>query len=512
MTLRPSLPGRGRELGGWLAVAWLGVVALLLLQHLVDLDVFWQIRLGTLMLEQRQLIGREPFSYTLGGQPLEAPGWLGFVWLGGLYRLGSWNALRVWHAVAFGGALAAAAWAARPDVRRPLPLVAAMLMGFIAALPQSELRTQALALECFAVLVLICSGPHPAGPEATAGRSWRSVVLGLPLLVLWQNLHPSVMTAALWLGPQVAAGWLAWLRARRRPPSPSPLSPSVAPAAAPWPLTVLLALVVLAQLLTPMGTGVLELQRRNLAISRDLLQVREWLPAWDPDVRGIVWAFWALSGLSMVLLVRLRGRARPADLGVLLVFTALTLRWSRFALFYGAAMVPVWARWFDAASAATPRPARADAGAAPEAPGAGRHLRMAALAALAVLVPVLFARGPTFSSVIPLAAVARLDGLLPAGRIYTYYGWAGPLLLAGHPRWQVSIDSRLYLYEATTWRRYQAESTGQVPLEELLARHRPAAFFLRPGAQDGLLAQLRRAPGWSEVFTGKNAVVFLPRR
>jgi hypothetical protein len=84
--------------------------------------------------------------------------------------------------------------------------------------------------------------------------------------------------------------------------------------------------------------------------------------------------------------------------------------------------------------------------------------------------------------------------------------------LAGHPRWQVSIDSRLYLYDAVTWRRYQAESTGQVPLEEILARHRPAAFFLRPGAQDGLLLQLRRAPGWAEVFTGKNAVVFLPRR
>lgn len=473
---QPAAPGT------LLVAAWLFLVCLLLLRPIEDLDLFWQLRMGQLILEQGHLVTVEPFSYLRPGQPAPPVGWLSMVIYAVLDRLGSWTAIQAGHVLVFAGAFAVAGWTARRDVPRPMVLLAAVFLGFVVSLPHSTVRAQGFALGSFALLMAL----------ATSQLSLRvKLLLAVPLLVFWQNAHPSVLTAAFWLGPLAAAAWWRW----RRQGEP-----------APWGLTLLLVLVALAQLVTPMGWDAFEVQRRNLEISRDTLHVSEWMPSWDAAVRAAQQHFWLTLALAVLLLVRLRFRVRLEDLGVFLLFTGVTLWSARFGLFWALVMVPVLARWIDAAFPLHVFPR-----------DEGVTRRMFAwwgpgmIGVELVVILVLLARGPVIAEMIPVRGVAALKEVLPAGRIYNYYAWSGPLILAGHPDWQTGIDTRLYLYDAATWYRYEAVAKGQVPLAEVVAQDRPDAFFLRPSYDGPFVELLNTSADWRRVYEDANCVVFVKR-
>ncbi|NIP84805.1 MAG: hypothetical protein GTO03_04305, partial [Planctomycetales bacterium] len=81
-----------------------------------------------------------------------------------------------------------------------------------------------------------------------------------------------------------------WLRDRTRRP--------------PWDLVAILGLIGLAQVATPMGWDIFALSRRNLTVSRDWLQVTEWLPPWSPTVLHAMLLFWLVLGMAVLLLFR----------------------------------------------------------------------------------------------------------------------------------------------------------------------------------------------------------------
>ncbi|MFX8731566.1 hypothetical protein ABTM48_20415, partial [Acinetobacter baumannii] len=82
------------------------------------------------------------------------------------------------------------------------------------------------------------------------------------MLVLWQNLHPSVSLAAAYLAPRAAVGWVRFRLGRR--------------AAPPWSETLLLPLAGLALVATPAGPGVLEISAINARMSA-AMGATEWL-------------------------------------------------------------------------------------------------------------------------------------------------------------------------------------------------------------------------------------------
>jgi hypothetical protein len=191
---------------------------------------------------------------------------------------------------------------------------------------------------------------------------------------------------------------------------------------------------------------------------------------------------------------------------VFLVFTVLGLTAARMALFWSLALVPVWARWIDQALPADLFRPREDATRPPA------WLWPTVIGAEIVVVLLLFVRGPVFDREIPLAGLAELKKVLPAGRIYNYREWGGPLILAGQPEWQVAIDGRLYLYTIDTWNEYNRAAGGQVPLKELVATHQPDAFFLRPDFDAGLVKLLRESKEWREVYAAEFCIIFIRRR
>lgn len=459
-----------------LAVAWLFLVVLLLAHPIDDVDVFWQIKLGQLALENRALVTTDPFTYTHHGEAVPPFSWLWQILFATLYDLGSWNAVRMVHALCVATAYLVAARTGFSDEQRGIGSAIGMVLGIGAGMAQANVRPQGVGLLFFALFLWLVR--HE-------GRLLLRLFAAAVLVIVWQNLHPSALVA---LAP-VAALVVAALGQKRRALG----------------LAAFLLVVVICSWATPLGRADAHWSPLNIEISRNLLGVTEWLPPWSAEVRGVMQPFWLGLGIALVCLLRLRTRVRLDDFLLCIAMTTLACTACRFALFWSIVMVPIWGRWIDRA---IPESWQFDLAAAKLGSVIGwATLSTVGVAAFGIglLLPMRF--GPE----IPRAGVDKLRELLPEGRIYNYREWSGPMLLDGRPEWQLAIDGRLYLFTDREWVDYQMAALGHVPLNRIVSKHRPDAFFLRPSYHRGLIAQLRDSPDWREAYQDEMTIIFLPR-
>jgi hypothetical protein len=450
---------------------------LLLLRPVYDVDIFWQLKLGELILANRGPVPAEPFAAAHLGEPLPPLAWLGQAAYARARLLGGWDAVRVFDAVVWVGGFAAVAAACRRTGTPPLAVLVAVGVGFMAALPCASLRPQSFAALGFGLLLaLLRLDPPPA----------RALLFAAPLLVLWQNLHPSVTVAAVALGSAAGVGWVRWAAGYRAPP---------------WALTGLTALVAAALLATPAGWSVLAVSADNARMSL-ALGVNEWRPPWVPGNRSAGLTFAAAAAAAGWLLARHLRRIDWEELAPAVALFALTLTAHRFALFFGLALVPVLARCLSAG--------RGEPGRSPE-PASGR-VHPGRLLPFLVVPAALLVRPTHFHESLPLAGVAVLKDTGVVGTVYCHYSWGGPLIDAGYPDWVVAFDGRYYRYGPDEWGRYAAGVRGEVGLAELDRAYRPAAYFLRPGLDDVLIAELRADGGWREVHADRVCAAFVRSR
>jgi len=456
------------------------IVLLLQLRPNGDVDVFWRIKIGQLALEQGGLVRTDQFTSKHAGEPTAPLSWLSEVFYALLYRLGSWRLLSQANALVIAAGLLIAALTVH---RRETSIVANLLglaLGLLVVLPHCQIRTQSFAVLWFALLMLVAQSRIRPG---------RKLVLAAAVLVIWQNMHPSVMIAVVALTALAAASWTRWLFDRRTD--------------MPWIPTLLVVLAVLCTMATPMGWAVFETSAQNSKLSREL-GISEWMSIWNPAVRVPAMSVWVALLISLVLLARLRRRVRLEDLALFLALVAVSLPVYRLSLFLGVAMIPVWSQWIAAVLAAD-RPGRASEARVPALRAAG--VASVVLTAALGLPPLLGTR--IHSREMPLAAVERLGELGVRGVIYNYREWGGPLIWAGYPDWKVTIDGRLYLFTPEDWGRYRRIALGEVPVAEVDRRYHPDAFFLRPDYHRRFIRLLRDSGDWREVYTDENAVVFL---
>ncbi len=482
--------------GVLLAAVWMAAVVLLQFEPLNDVDIYWQVRLGQLMLDQGHLVTADPFTFTHSGAAVPCVGWLAQIIFAGLYNLGSWRAVQIAHVVLFAGAFWVSGRSAVDGASRArcgiglFSLLFALFLGFTAGVSNSMVRPQSFGIFCFAVLLYVTRS------------DWRfrsKVLLLVPLLLVWQNTHPSVLIGGGAVAALAGAQWLSRFRGSR--------------SAAPWGLSGIVVLIALAQFATPMGWHILETSATNVRVARDLLGVSEWLPPWDASVRGAMVGFALTAAITIGLLIRLRFRARfrarfrvrLEDVALCAALGLLSLSAARFVLFWAVAMVPVWSRWIEQSK---PDGVLAWRGDRP----VGR-IRSALLAGfgvpLALVLPTLLQGGVADEFALG-AGMTRLREVVPQGRIYNYREWGGPLILAGHPDWQVAIDGRLYLFGEEDWHAYHEAALGRISPADLARRYDVDAFFLHPSYQHRLIAQLRAAGKWREVHADDYCVIFSP--
>jgi len=116
---------------------------------------------------------------------------------------------------------------------------------------------------------------------------------------------------------------------------------------------------------------------------------------------------------------------------------------------------------------------------------------------------------PIFDKEIPIRGVLKLKEFLLKGKIYNYREWGGPLIFEGAPNWKVAIDGRLYLFKKAEWKEYFEAALGEIPLHNLIEKHHPDAFFLRPSFHGQLIRELRRSFEWRELYTDKYCSIFI---
>ncbi len=200
-----------------------GLTAFLMLVRFVgpkalqDGDTLWHIRVGQIMLEQRQILREDLFSHTAGGQPWVAHEWLSEVIMAALYNLGGLPGLTM----AFFLVTALTFTLLFQTARRLSNDWIAFIVISLSAVPMAtthlfarpHLFTWLLAALTLSLLV------------ANDRRLWL-----LPLLtMLWANLHGGVLLGLLLQGAFLAgslldhwpgrsrADWKDWLQTARRP-------------------------------------------------------------------------------------------------------------------------------------------------------------------------------------------------------------------------------------------------------------------------------------------------------
>ena len=458
---------RGLVVAWLLALAPAAMLAVLLARPVWDVDVFWQLKLGELILANHGPLLREPFAAAHLGQPMPSFGWLGQAVMAQARLLGGWTGLRIFDALCWLGGFLAVAAACRQRSGSAAGVLLALAIAFFAALPLASIRPQSFAALCFGALLALLRLELKPG---------QTLVLALPLLLVWQNLHPSVSVAAAVLGVRAALGWWAWLR--RAEPAPREMTV----------LTLAAGLFVLA---TPDGLAALRSSAANAAMSA-AMGVSEWLPLWDAVNRFVAVPVLLVAVVVSWLLLRSRRPFDPGELAVAIVLFAMTLAAYRFVLFWALSLIPLVAR-------AVPPP--------PIERRTPAWLSPVALILTAIAMPLL--RQTHFAPTIPLAALERLHASGAKGTIFTHFPWGGPAIDVGYPDWRVAYDGRYYRYTPHEWDIYRAIAAGRVDLAGIDRTYRPTAFVLDPRWNRALIAALRAdRTHWREVAADGPAIVF----
>jgi hypothetical protein len=471
---KPALAG-GRTISvANVALALLpaAMLCVLLLRAIWDVDIFWQLRLGDMILAAGKPILREPFAATHLGEPLPAVAWLGQAVFATARQLGGWTGLRLIDALCWCGGFWLVAAACRARGASAGHVAMGLILAFLAAWSAASVRPQSFGVLCFGALLALLK---------LELRLLATLCLATPLLVLWQNLHPSVSIAAVALGAHAAGGWAAWLRDRTL--------------MKPWAATILIPIAFASMFATPDGLAVLAVSARNAQASISV-GASEWLPLWVPSNY--------MNAVPVIVVTLLVGRwvwrngtaVSWPDAATMLVLLVLTVSAYRFVLFWAVAVVPVVAT--SGMQAGSPR----------------RRLRWIALVAVALVALVTPWLRPTyFSDNLPLAAADRLRATSVRGTIFTEPEFAGVLIDTGYPRWTVSYDGRYYRYTDDEWGRYGQILDGSFGLRAIERLYHPAAFVLRPSHSTALCAQLdRRGSGWRRIWSDEGAAVWVPRR
>ena len=451
-----------------LPAAMLGV---LMLRGIWDVDIFWQLKLGEMILAKGGPILREPFAATHLGQPLPTIAWLGQAVFALVRHWTGWTGLRLFDALCWCGGFWLIAAACRARGASAISVIFALVLGFLAAWSAASVRPQSFGVLCFGALLALLK------------LDWRLVptlCLAVPLLVVWQNLHPSVSIAIVALGAYSVGGWAAWWRDR------SLRQPLAA--------TILVPIAVLGLFATPDGISTLAVSARNAQASM-AVGASEWLPLWVSSntinaVPVIVVTLLTLRWMSHDL-----ARISWRDAATALVLLLLTVSAYRFVLFFAVAIVPIVAT----------------SSGIPSERSLVRWWALPALIVVALAMPWL--RPTHFSDNLPLAAVARLERTRVQGTIFTEPEFAGVLIDTGYPRWRVSYDGRYYRYSDDEWGRYGQILDGSFGLKAIERLYRPAACVLRPSHSMALCAALDRpGSGWRRIWSDEGAAVWIPTR
>jgi hypothetical protein len=307
-------------------VAFAGLVALLCAFKVDDVDVWWHLKAGELMVRTGAWIETDPFAYTREGQPYSATySWLAQIILYLVHAAGGATALIVLRTALVALTFFLLSLINRPALWIALPVA---LLGAARVLPSLTERPHLFTYALVAAFLLLATRILDAGGRPAR----RDVIVLLVLELLWVNLHggAALLGVAVWgalllqmvLDPEgfapadpptraPARRFAASLRARAARVRSLAFSEIRVP-------ILILAGLILAQFVFPTGWSLGYLYGTATDQTRSFIE--EWQPrAWGPYLRDL--APWWIAALLAIALVR---RKPVFSLVTLLGFGALS--------------------------------------------------------------------------------------------------------------------------------------------------------------------------------------------
>lgn len=472
--------------------------SLALLQSPNDSDLFWHLSTGEWILDHRQVLDRDIWSFTRDGNAYSVGTWLGDVIMALAYRAAGWVGIDVLRATLVG---IAAFFTARITLRvqphvgwAAIPVLGTILVSRMVWGDRPQLFTLALFPIVLDILLVARLGPRGfvgtneafAGTRPSSGGTPRPsarLLFVLPIVIgLWANLHNAFVIGLIAILIFAIDAFLERDRAWRR-------------------FAIVLALCVLASQLNPAGGGAIKRAAAYGAL----------LPGWIVEDRpldvltgaGLVFALLLLAAIAAAMI---RGREGIAmRLGAPLLWPGLVAPFAVAALAiqretpyacmvlapFVAAMVPDALR----------RP-RVVAPSVPRLAAAGLALMLAALLVIEALVAA--PREPDLSAY-PAGALTALRAA--SGNLLNEYDWGGYLIRYA-PEHRTFIDGRgeaLFLPDVLD--DFQRVVALAPSYREILRRWDIAVALLRP---DRPLAGALREDGW-RVLASDTRWVLLSR-
>jgi len=432
-----------------------------------DPDSYSHIEVGRWIIAHGTLPASDPFSFSKHGAPWITFEWLSEVIYAGIYALAGWPGVV---------ALAAAA--------------IALAFGLFTSFLLRELSPTLTLLMVIAAIVLLA--PHMlARPHVLVLPlmvTWAAALVrcmdrrgpppywALPLLVLWANLHGSVVLALGLIGPAVLEALLREERAQ-------------------WPRVLLrwlpfVALAVAASCLTPHGPEPLLMPLTTLGLGSALAWIGEWRPQ----------DFSHVSGFELLLLAGIFALSRGVTLPVVRALVLIGLLHFALAQIRNADLLAMLAPLYLAAPLGRTFGGPAEDGATV----LPRGLNWVGLGLSIAISGVALARDVRPAPAItPEAAIAQAN-LAKAGPVLNDYSFGGYLIFAGIPTF---IDGRGELYGGPFINRYN-RALALIDLDDflkLLDQYNIGATLLAP--RTPAVAMLDRLPGWQRVYSDDVAVV-----
>ncbi|QOZ79414.1 hypothetical protein XH83_30860 [Bradyrhizobium sp. CCBAU 53351] len=434
---------------------------------LADPDSYSHIEVGRWIIAHGALPASDPFSFSMRGAPWITFEWLSEVIYAGIYALAGWPGVV---------AIAAAA--------------VALAFGLFTSFLLRELSPTLTLLMVVAAVVLLAphmlARPHvfvlpvmvtwAAALVRCMDRAGPPPYWALPLLVLWTNLHGSVVLALGLIGPAVLEALLREARSE-------------------WPRVLLrwlpfTALAVAASCLTPHGPEPLLMPLTTLGLGSALAWIAEWRPQ----------DFSHIGGFELLLLGSIFALSRGITLPVVRALVVIGLLHFALAQIRNADLLAMLAPLYLAA----PLGRKFGGPAEDDAAVASRGLNLAGLGVLIAMSGVALARDVRPApSVAPQAAIAKAD-LAKAGPVLNDYSFGGYLIFSGIPTF---IDGRGELYGGPFINRYNRALAlvDLVDFLKLLDEYEIGATLLAPSTP--AVAMLDRLPAWQRVYSDDVAVV-----
>ena len=452
----------------WLVGAGVYVLLLTLGPRLLnDPDSYSHIAVGRWIMAHGAVPSSDPFSFSMHGAPWITFEWLSEVIYAAVYTLSGWAGVVVLAAVA---AALAVALLTRFLLRElpPTPALLTVMAAVALLAPHLLARPHMLTLPimvAWAAALVRCMDRRAPPPY------W-----ALPLLVLWANLHGSVVLALGLIGPAVLEALLNEKRSE-------------------WPRVLLrwlpfTVLAIAACCLTPYGPEPLLIPLTTLGLGDAL----RWITEWRPQDFGHFGAF------EFVLLAGIFALSRGVTLPVVRTLVVLGLVHFALAQMRNADLLAVLVPLYLAVPLARQFGARAEH----DAVGSARSVNLAAFCVMIVATGLALARDvrPAPQNT-PAAAVAFAD-LARAGPVLNDYSFGGYLIFAGIPTF---IDGRGELYGGQFIARYNRDvSLADLPdFLKLLDQYKLGATLLAPDTP--AVALLDRLPDWQRVYSDDVAVV-----